>query len=155
MIEKISYIKYQKGHKNSKGEEAPWVIISHETGKILASFKTKEEAEKHLKRMQYFKHVEGISSGLEALFYKMGVEQYMNIHKINTSLAEEVIKIEYNIFKDAISQGLISNEMLVKIIPLIGKQLRILVVKYLEGEISLDDLKEEATKLIKEVDQDE
>jgi hypothetical protein len=36
------------GHKNSQGLDAPWVIKSHETGKILSSHKSKKEAEKHL-----------------------------------------------------------------------------------------------------------
>lgn len=55
-MKKIAYIVYMKGHRNSKGELAPWVIKSHETGKIISSHKTKAEAKRHLKRMQYFKH---------------------------------------------------------------------------------------------------
>lgn len=52
----ISYIVYIKNHKNSEGELAPWVIKSHEDGHIISSHKTRAEAKKHLKRMQYFKH---------------------------------------------------------------------------------------------------
>jgi hypothetical protein len=52
----VAYIQKTPGHKNSKGEDAPWTIRDHETGEILQSFKTKEEAEKALRRMQYFKH---------------------------------------------------------------------------------------------------
>ena len=47
---------YKKGHKDSKGEAAPWTIVSHETGKILSSHKTKSAAEEHLRQMEYYKH---------------------------------------------------------------------------------------------------
>lgn len=50
-------VRYQKGHKNSKGERAEWVIVSHKDGHIISSHKTKEEAEKHLKDIQKFKHI--------------------------------------------------------------------------------------------------
>lgn len=49
-------VKFVKGHKDSKGEEAPWTIVSHETGKILSSHKSKKAAEEHLRQMEYFKH---------------------------------------------------------------------------------------------------
>ena len=39
------------GHKNSEGEKAEWVIVSHDTGKILSSHKSKSEAESHLQDM--------------------------------------------------------------------------------------------------------
>ena len=48
---KVSFIVHMKGHKNSSGEIAPYVIKSHETNKILSSHKTRGEAEKHLKQM--------------------------------------------------------------------------------------------------------
>ena len=51
----LEYIQYIKGHKNSKGDSAPWVIKSHKTGKILSSHKTKKEAKKHLQHMHIFK----------------------------------------------------------------------------------------------------
>ena len=51
----LEYVKKIPGHRNSKGEPAPWTIVSHETGKVISSHKTKEEAEKHLQRMHYFK----------------------------------------------------------------------------------------------------
>lgn len=47
----LEYVTKIKGHKNSKGELAPWVIKSHETGKILSSHKTKKAAESHLQDM--------------------------------------------------------------------------------------------------------
>ena len=52
----VSYITYIKNHKNSKGEPAPWVIKSHKDGHIISSHKTRKEAEKHLKRIRYFKY---------------------------------------------------------------------------------------------------
>ena len=50
-------VRYKKGHKNSKGESAPWTIVSHETGKILSSHKSKQKAEEHLRQMEYYKHI--------------------------------------------------------------------------------------------------
>ena len=47
-------LEYEKGHKNSKGEDAPWVIRSHVDGRILASFAKKDDAEKHLARMKSY-----------------------------------------------------------------------------------------------------
>ena len=51
----LEYVKRMPGHKNSKGEPAPWVIVSHKTGKVLSSHKTKEDAEEHLRHMHIFK----------------------------------------------------------------------------------------------------
>lgn len=45
---------YEKGHKNSRGENAPWVIRSHEDNRVLASFAKKEDAEAHLQRMKQY-----------------------------------------------------------------------------------------------------
>ena len=50
-------IVHRKGHKNSNGEKAEWCIVSHETGKILSSHKSKSAAEKHLSDMRKFKHM--------------------------------------------------------------------------------------------------
>ena len=52
----VEMVVYKKGHKNSKGEAAPWTIVSHETGKILSSHKSKSAAEEHLRQMEYYKH---------------------------------------------------------------------------------------------------
>ena len=56
-------VRYQKGHKNSKGEAAPWTIVSCKTGKVLSSHKTKDDAEEHLQQMEYFKHAKNESVG--------------------------------------------------------------------------------------------
>lgn len=47
-------VVHRKGHKNSKGEKAEWCIVSHETGKILSSHKSKAAAKKHLQQMHIF-----------------------------------------------------------------------------------------------------
>lgn len=69
-------VRHQKGHKNSKGESAEWVIISHKDGHVISSHKTKEEAEKHLKDIQKFKHMneDSFEHGLSA----------RDIHLLNT-----------------------------------------------------------------------
>jgi hypothetical protein len=38
-------IEYQPGHKNSKNEPAPWVIINAERGDVVGSSQTQETAE--------------------------------------------------------------------------------------------------------------
>ena len=50
-------VVHKKGHKNSKGEKAEWCIVSHKTGKILSSHKSKAAAESHLTDMRKFKHM--------------------------------------------------------------------------------------------------
>lgn len=50
-------VRYKKGNKNSNGELAEWVIVSHKDGHIISSHKTKAKAEKHLKDIQKFKHI--------------------------------------------------------------------------------------------------
>lgn len=50
------FVKQIPGHKNSNDEDAPWCIVSHETGKVISSHKTKKEAEEHLKHMHMFKN---------------------------------------------------------------------------------------------------
>jgi hypothetical protein len=74
----VEMVVYKKGHKNSKGEPAPWTIVSCKTGKILSSHKSKENAEEHLKQMEYYKHAKTESIG-DAL-----VSGYMAILGSNT-----------------------------------------------------------------------
>lgn len=57
----IETVVYRKGHRNSKGELAEWVIEQHDTGKILSSHKSKGAAERHLKQMEYYKHAKNES----------------------------------------------------------------------------------------------
>jgi hypothetical protein len=53
---RVSFIVHMPGHKNSKGENSPWVIKSHETGKIIGSYKSRPAAERALQMMHVFKH---------------------------------------------------------------------------------------------------
>jgi hypothetical protein len=48
---KKAFVAHVKGNKDSKGHLAEWVVKSHETGKILASFSNESEAKKHLQDM--------------------------------------------------------------------------------------------------------
>ena len=58
-------VRYRKGHKNSKGEKAEWCIISHKTGRVISSHKSKSAAEKHLREIQMFKHMKNESMSLD------------------------------------------------------------------------------------------
>lgn len=62
---KVSYVKHIPGHLNSRGEEAPWCICKHETGEVLQSYKTKEDAEEGLRNMHI--HKSGETAGIEAI----------------------------------------------------------------------------------------
>lgn len=53
---KSSYLVNIPGHKNSKGESAPWVIKSHEDNHIVGSYSSEKEAKEALQRMRVFKH---------------------------------------------------------------------------------------------------
>lgn len=59
-------LSYEKGRKNSKGEDAPWVIRDHKTGKVLESFPTKKEAENHMKTMKRYSKTEGKFTEIKA-----------------------------------------------------------------------------------------
>lgn len=74
-------IEYKKGHKNSRGEDAPWVILDHKNGKVLVSFSKKDDAEAHLERMKHY------SKG-EKLFNKQELESMaMNGYKAAVTAA--------------------------------------------------------------------
>ena len=45
----LEFVAYVEGHKNSKGENAPWVIKSHKDGHIISSHRTEKEAKNHLR----------------------------------------------------------------------------------------------------------
>lgn len=45
-------IKHMKGHRDSSGKPAPWVIVSEKTGKVLWSGGSKEEAVSNLRRIK-------------------------------------------------------------------------------------------------------
>jgi S-adenosylmethionine/arginine decarboxylase-like enzyme len=50
-ISKTAYVAHVPGHKNSKGEAAPWVIKDHKDDHIISSHKTQAEAKSHLRDM--------------------------------------------------------------------------------------------------------
>lgn len=53
-----AYIVHQPGHRGSDGKLRPWVIKSHETGKLLGSYTSHPAAEQALRAMQYYKHAD-------------------------------------------------------------------------------------------------
>lgn len=67
---------YEKGHKNSKGEDAPWVIRSHEDNRILASFAKKKDAEEHLQRMKQYSKTEKKSEAVNMGGFKNMLRTY-------------------------------------------------------------------------------
>jgi hypothetical protein len=142
-MERLSYIQYIKNHKNSKGENAPWVIRDHETGKILSSHKTKEEAEKHLKRMQMFKH-------LKSIVLNLLTKKALALGDINV----QIIEVERDLLNKLIDEGLLDEVTLSKLIyqyPKLFEELRNKVVQYLEKEITEKDLYDFMKKVINEI----
>lgn len=71
------YVCHMKGHRNSDGELAEWVIKSHETGKILSSHKSEKKAKEHLQQMHIFgESVEGEAACSHCGWSADGVEEY-------------------------------------------------------------------------------
>jgi hypothetical protein len=82
-------LSYEKGHKNSKGEDAPWVIRDHKNGKVLASFSKKDDAEAHLERMKHY-------SKDEKLFNKQAVENmFWNDYKAAIKAAWSAAEVKW------------------------------------------------------------
>ena len=54
-VKKVAYVSHCPGHKNSKGEAAPWCIKDHSDDHIINSFKTKGLAESGLRNMESHK----------------------------------------------------------------------------------------------------
>jgi hypothetical protein len=54
MVKINEFVAHVPGHKNSAGKSAPWVVKSHETGKIISSHASKAAAEAHLTQMRYY-----------------------------------------------------------------------------------------------------
>ena len=65
------YVCHIKGHRNSKGELAEWVIKSHETGEILSSHKSEKKAKEHLQQMHIFNEA-AESAGYPKLYHICG-----------------------------------------------------------------------------------
>lgn len=64
LLNKVAFVSKCPGHKNSKGELAEWCIKSHDTGEIVSSHKTKEEAKEHLRQMHIHKSKSARETGV-------------------------------------------------------------------------------------------
>ncbi|APV43452.1 hypothetical protein Dform_00089 [Dehalogenimonas formicexedens] len=49
-------IEHREGHKNSKGESAPWVIINKDRDEVVGSSTTKEDAEASIRARHAAEH---------------------------------------------------------------------------------------------------
>jgi CRISPR/Cas system CMR-associated protein Cmr5 small subunit len=139
VIEKISYIKYVEGHKDSKGEDAPWCIFSHETGKLLASFKTKKEAEEHLKRMKMFKEMKG--------FFETHIQKFATV-------STDIIQAEHDLFKKLIDKEILTVNDLTRLIvedPQLFEEIRKVAVRFVEGEITEEQFESEVLDVLEGV----
>lgn len=86
---KISYIQHLEGHKDSKGEIAPWVIKSHITNKIISSHKTEQEAKDHLKDINIHKAYN--YSNIDELIKKAFVDEDSIDYFINKTIENIVL----------------------------------------------------------------
>ena len=91
-------VVHKKGHKNSKGEKAEWCIVSHDTGKILSSHKSKAAAESHLTDMRKFKHMKEEFDSAKKFLENKG---YILL-KENTDIKLEIRKLIKELFENNI-----------------------------------------------------
>jgi hypothetical protein len=64
--EKTATIEHRPGHKNSKGEAAPWVNVD-KAGKVVSSSATEAEAHERLRAMEYYKNARVTEAGLASI----------------------------------------------------------------------------------------
>src|SRR5271157_3092637 len=77
VMNKVSYVKHCKGHRNSKGDLAEWCVVDHKDGKIISSHGSEEAAKQHLQDMHI--HSGNINSIDELLdMYKTSAEDEEN-----------------------------------------------------------------------------
>ena len=88
----------KKGHKNSKGEKAEWCIVSHDTGKILSSHKSKAAAESHLTDMRKFKHMKEDFESAKKFLENKGY----SLLKESADLKSEIRKLIKDLFENKI-----------------------------------------------------
>lgn len=79
---------YEKGHKNSKGENAPWVIRSHEDNRVLASFANKKDAEEHLQRMKQYSKTESKNESNKNDVEQKIIRIFEKLSKENNSISQ-------------------------------------------------------------------
>ena len=87
---------HKKGHKNSKGEKAEWCIVSHDTGKILSSHKSKAAAESHLTDMRKFKHMKEDFDSAKKFLENKGY----SLLKESADLKSEIRKLIKDLFEN-------------------------------------------------------
>ena len=91
-------VVHKKGHKNSKGEKAEWCIVSHDTGKILSSHKSKAAAESHLTDMRKFKHMKEDFDSAKKFLENKGY----SLLKESADLKSEIRKLIKDLFENNI-----------------------------------------------------
>lgn len=91
-------VVHKKGHKNSKGEKAEWCIISHDTGKILSSHKSKAAAESHLTDMRKFKHMKEDFDSAKKFLENKGY----SLLKESTDIKSEIRNLITDLFENRI-----------------------------------------------------
>lgn len=91
-------VVHKKGHKNSKGEKAEWCIVSHDTGKILSSHKSKAAAESHLTDMRKFKHMKEDFDSAKKFLENKGYR----LLKENADLKPEIRNLIAELFENRI-----------------------------------------------------
>ena len=91
-------VVHKKGHKNNKGEKAEWCIVSHDTGKILSSHKSKAAAESHLTDMRKFKHMKEDFDSAKKFLENKGY----SLLKESADLKSEIRKLIKDLFENNI-----------------------------------------------------
>ena len=91
-------VVHKKGHKNSKGEKAEWCIVSHDTGKILSSHKSKAAAESHLTDMRKFKHMKEDFDSAKKFLENKGY----SLLKESTDIKSEIRNLIAELFENKI-----------------------------------------------------
>ena len=91
-------VVHKKGHKNSKGEKAEWCIVSHDTGKILSSHKSKAAAESHLTDMRKFKHMKEDFDSAKKFLENNGY----SLLKESTDIKSEIRNLITDLFENRI-----------------------------------------------------
>ena len=115
-------LKYEKGHKNSKGEDAPWVIRSHKDNSVLASFPTKKEAEAHMQRMKQYSKTEKKSEAHDIDTYKSDVLSDLVVNLFHGEDGALKLVDEYaDAIEDAFARGDTSMEIATEIDTMAGK----------------------------------
>ena len=98
-------VEYREGHKNSKGEDAPWCIVSHENGRVISSHKSRSSAESHLKDIQMFKHMKNESMMSPIGFKNRVVEILSNFDQFKSKIWREGGRVITVTFRTAQFEG--------------------------------------------------